>query len=156
VQRALRLYIGDPEICNGYHENDLWDPEASMERRGGGEMKKEIAVKINNEEEYNLAVEALASAGFRWHSGQKMDEAREYLTCMEHLFVSPRDSFDVDDRRFCVFWQVGYLDVIDTEATELLPLGEFVNLFSSMTEEDALAFCNSYFTESDDVIKEER
>ena len=116
-------------------------------------MKKEIAVKINNEEDYNIAVEALASAGFRWRNGEKMDEFKEYLTCMEYLFVSPRESLDVGDRRFCVSFQLEYWGDIDTETTELLPLGEFVSLFSSMTEEDALAFCNSYFTETDDLQK---
>ena len=120
-------------------------------------MKKPIAVKINNKEEYDLAIEALDLAGFRW--GVRGDRLKEYKytgTEFDYILIDPEEGgFIIIDNRViptCVF-SPGPFHCIRNPTQDIydeMLLDDFVKLFSSMTEQDAIDFCNSYFTEEGD------
>ena len=128
---------------------------------GVGKMrKKPIAVKINNKEEYELAVGALDKAGFRWflypkehHISAKERDEQEF-----YIFVDPsvcHHEFRGDvcvsiDRHICVGSTSGNSYVPDL--CNVLNLTDFVDFFSSMTEKDVQEFLDLYSTEAEEEI----
>ena len=117
-------------------------------------MKKPIAVMVNNKEEHDLAIEALDLAGFKWHNGVHLslflyDDEDKYIC------VNPADN--TDDRGFyCVFTKNADWHLKDNGVDcEILPLDDFIKLFSSMTEQDAIDFCKLYFEEEEAEEDEE-
>ena len=111
-------------------------------------MKKPIAVRVNNKKEYDLAIEALDSAGFEWYNGKEMTYY-DYYHIDPYICVSPAGYVD-DKGLMCVFWEEDDWDLKDKGIDcEILSIDDFIKLFSSMTEQDAIDFCNSYFEEEE-------
>ena len=112
-------------------------------------MKKPIAVKINNEEEYRLAIEALDLAGFKWffypeeeHMSAKEQDSKEFC-----IIVDPT-IYRLDyDRNTCVYCLES---IDDSDCCNFLELSHFVDFFSSMTMCGFIEFLDSYSTETDE------
>ena len=124
--------------------------------------KKPIAVKINNKEEYELAIKALDLAGFKWflypkehHISTKERDEQEF-----YIFVDPsvcHHEFHGDvcvsiDRHICVGSTSGNSYVPDL--CNVLNLTDFVDFFSSMTEKDVQEFLESYYATEEEEDEE--
>ena len=112
-------------------------------------MKKPIAVMVNSKEEYDLAIKALDLVGFRWHNCAHISRWPYRDGDDKYICVNPADN--TDDRGFCcVFTENADWDLKDWGVDcEILSLDDFIKLFSSMTEQDSIDFCKSYFEEED-------
>ena len=127
-------------------------------------MKKPIAVKINNKEEYELAIEALDKAGFKEVDDLTNFDVEKMIKdeFFTHIIVDPAYPLEAMDYLLdneCVIcgtlngdeFDVGYTN-IDYEEVEILTIKDFIIFFATMTEKNVREFLDSYLAEGDEEI----
>jgi len=107
-------------------------------------VKKPVAVKIENEDDYNIVIEALGLAGFKWGNfpDMSLSDVGPYHPSEDYIFVSPEDH-SFGDKMSCVYDHTGPWKFL-TENFDILPIKDFVEFFSQMTEDNVCEFLNLY------------